>query len=167
VVVEVGLPPVLLGLVLVRGMDVIERRVVVLVSVRGEQVAPVLSLMQVVRHVEVLVAMHDRLVLVMASRAPLHRQTSSDRSRLRLPDATPRARERTEDPAREKRPGGQDPRRASLPREDRRELLAGVSSVTAIFTAPPHRSSSPRSMSNAETGAAERVRKGHLRCVPL
>jgi len=50
----------------VRDVHVLQRGVVVLVSVGGEQVAPVLSLMQVVRDVIVLVAVLQGLVLMMS-----------------------------------------------------------------------------------------------------
>lgn len=52
--------------VLVRDVHVIHRRVVVLVRVSGEQVPPVLSLVQVVRDVIVLVAVPQGLMLVMS-----------------------------------------------------------------------------------------------------
>jgi hypothetical protein len=54
VIVDVGLAAVLLVDVLVRDVDVLDLRMVVLVRVGGLQVRPVLSAMQVVRHVEVL-----------------------------------------------------------------------------------------------------------------
>lgn len=65
-VVDVCFPPMLLVHVLVRDVHVIYGRMVVLVSVSGEQVPPVLSQVQVVRDVIVLVAMHQGLMLVMS-----------------------------------------------------------------------------------------------------
>jgi hypothetical protein len=66
VIVDVRLPPMLLLHVLVRDVHVFHCRVVVLVSVSGEQVPPVLSLVQIVRDVIVLVAMLQGLMLVMS-----------------------------------------------------------------------------------------------------
>jgi hypothetical protein len=65
-VVDVCFPPMLLLRVLVRDVHVIHCRVVVLVSVSGEQVPPVLSLVQVVRDVIMLVAVLQVLMLVVS-----------------------------------------------------------------------------------------------------
>jgi hypothetical protein len=70
-VVDVCLPPMLLLRVLVRDVHVIHCRMVVLVSVSGEQVSPVLSLVQVMRDVIVLVAVLQVLMLVV-SLVPRH-----------------------------------------------------------------------------------------------
>jgi hypothetical protein len=71
VVVNVGLPPVLFLLVLVRDVHVVHGRMVVLVRVGGEQMPPVLSAVKVVRDVEVLVPVLQGIVLVMTLR-PRH-----------------------------------------------------------------------------------------------
>ena len=76
-IVEVRLAPVLLVHVLVRNVDVIERRVIVIVRVCREQVRPVLSLGEVVGDVEMLVFMNDSVVLVML-RLDRHRRTSPE-----------------------------------------------------------------------------------------
>src|SRR6266542_7122936 len=62
VVVHVPLPAVLLRHVLMGHVDVVHLRVVVLVGVGGEEVAPVLTSMEVVGDVEVLVTMLDGVV---------------------------------------------------------------------------------------------------------
>lgn len=77
VIVDVRLAPVLLAHVPMRNVDVIERRVVVIVCVSREQVSPVLSLGEVVGDVEMLVVMNDGVVLVML-RLDSHRRTSSE-----------------------------------------------------------------------------------------
>src|SRR5215216_6701159 len=84
VVVDVSLAPVLLLDVLMRDVHVLQLGMVVLVHVGGQQVAPVLPSMQVVGHVEVLVIVHRRLVVMAGPRLELldhvhvsHRQTSS------------------------------------------------------------------------------------------
>jgi len=64
VVVDVGLPPVLLVHVSVRDMHVLHGGMVVLVRMGGQQMAPVLSLMQVMRDVVVLVPMLQGVVRV-------------------------------------------------------------------------------------------------------
>jgi hypothetical protein len=74
VVVDMGFPAMLFGFVLVWRVHVLDRRVVVLVGVSGEQMSPVLTAVQVVRHVEVLVTMNHGLVLMVALRALLHRR---------------------------------------------------------------------------------------------
>lgn len=48
----------------VRDVDMLDCCVVVLVTVSGEQMSPVLTTVQVVRHVEVLVTVLDGLVLM-------------------------------------------------------------------------------------------------------
>jgi hypothetical protein len=61
--------------VLVRSVDVFNFGVVVLVRMRGEEMSPVLTTMQVVRDVEVLVPVHHRSVSVMtfcSLRHPTH-----------------------------------------------------------------------------------------------
>ena len=68
-VVHVGLPGMLALHVLVRDVDVLYRGMVVIVGVGGEEVPPVLSLMQIVRHVVVLMMVHDALMLVMTLRS--------------------------------------------------------------------------------------------------
>jgi hypothetical protein len=65
VVVEVRLPAVLFLQVTVRYVDMIHRRVVVLVGVRRQQMPPVLSSVQVVGDVEVLVPVLQSVVLMM------------------------------------------------------------------------------------------------------
>jgi hypothetical protein len=65
VIVEVRLPTVLLLRVTVRDVDVIHRRVVVLVGVRRQQMPPVLSPVQVVSDVEVLMPVLQSVVLMM------------------------------------------------------------------------------------------------------
>lgn len=72
VVVDVRLPPVLLLPVSVRDVHVFDLGVVVLVGVRGEQVHPVLTTMQVVGHVEMLVTVLRSLVVVTTLRLRLH-----------------------------------------------------------------------------------------------
>jgi hypothetical protein len=66
VVVDVGLPWVLLLDVLVRDVHVFDLRVVVVMLVGREEVTPVLASMQVMGHVVVLVAVDNGLVLVTA-----------------------------------------------------------------------------------------------------
>jgi hypothetical protein len=61
----------------VRNVDVIERRVIVIVPVSREQVCPVLSLGEIVGDVEMLVFMNDSVVLVML-RLDSHRRTSPE-----------------------------------------------------------------------------------------
>jgi hypothetical protein len=56
----------------VRDMSMFNRRVVVIVGVGGKKVHPVLTLMKVMRHVVVLVAVLDGLVLV-TTVCPSHR----------------------------------------------------------------------------------------------
>jgi hypothetical protein len=75
VIVDVRLTAVLLVHVPVRNVDVIERRMVVIVCVSREQVSPVLSFGEVVGDVEMLVFMDDSVVLVML-RLNRHRDTS-------------------------------------------------------------------------------------------
>src|SRR5919201_1050294 len=64
VVVDVGLLQVLLVLVFVGLVAVLDRGVVVLVGVAGEQMLPGRAVPQVVGHVQVLVVVHGRLVAV-------------------------------------------------------------------------------------------------------
>lgn len=61
---DVPFPAMLLLDVSVRDVDMLDRCVVVLVTVSGEQMSPVLTTVQVVRHVEVLVTVLDGLVLM-------------------------------------------------------------------------------------------------------
>ncbi len=74
-VVQVCLPPVLLRLVLMRGVHVVNLGVVVLVGVSGKQMSPVLATVQVVRYVEVLVAVHHGFVPMMTLLPLLHGMT--------------------------------------------------------------------------------------------
>jgi hypothetical protein len=71
-IVQVGFPTVFLLHVPMRDVHVLQRRVIVLVRMRGEQVPPVLPRMKVVRHVVVLVSMFQGLVLMMALRFHHH-----------------------------------------------------------------------------------------------
>jgi hypothetical protein len=71
VVVHVGLPPVLLLLVLVGDVHMVHGGMVVLMGVGRQQMTPVLSAMQIVRHVEVLVPVLHGIVLMMTLR-PRH-----------------------------------------------------------------------------------------------
>ena len=71
-VMNVSLSPVLLCLVAMRRMHVVDPGMVVLVGMGGEQVPPVLATMKVMRDVEVLVAMHEGLVPMMALRSLRH-----------------------------------------------------------------------------------------------
>jgi hypothetical protein len=64
VVVHMRLSTMLFLFVDVRDVRMFNRRVVVIVGVGGEKVHPVLTLMKVMRHVVVLVAVLDGLVLV-------------------------------------------------------------------------------------------------------
>ena len=63
-VVDMRFPAMLLFNVPVRDMHVLDASVVVGVAVSGEQVPPVLALMQVVSDVKVLVTVLDGLVLM-------------------------------------------------------------------------------------------------------
>lgn len=72
-VVDVGLPPVLLGLVLMRDVHVLHLRMVVLVGVRRQEMHPVLSSMEIVGDVVVLVAVIERVVVMATSRLRGHR----------------------------------------------------------------------------------------------
>ena len=65
---HVRLSTMLVVLIDVRDVHVLDRRVVVLMRVGGEQMHPVLSLMEVMRDVIVLVAVLQCLVLVVAPR---------------------------------------------------------------------------------------------------
>ena len=76
-IVDVCLASMLLVHVPVRNVDVIERRVIVIVPVSREQVCPVLSLGEIVGDVEMLVFMNDSVVLVML-RLDSHRRTSPE-----------------------------------------------------------------------------------------
>ena len=70
-IVNVRFPAMLLVCVPMGNVHVLERGVIVLVDVSGQQMTPVLSLMQVVRDVIVLVAVFQGPVLVM-SLVPSH-----------------------------------------------------------------------------------------------
>ena len=70
-IVNVRFPAMLLVRVPMGNVHVLERGVIVLVDVSGQQMTPVLSLMQVVRDVIVLVAVFQGPVLVM-SLVPSH-----------------------------------------------------------------------------------------------
>jgi len=72
-VVHVPLPAVLLRHVLMGHVDVVHLRVVVLVGVGGEEVAPVLTSMEVVGDVEVLVTMLDGVVVMVTLCLSRHR----------------------------------------------------------------------------------------------
>jgi hypothetical protein len=72
VVVHMCLSTMFFLFVDVRDMRMFNRRVVVIVGVGGEQVHPVLTLMKVMRHVVMLVAVLDGLVLV-TTVSPSHR----------------------------------------------------------------------------------------------
>jgi hypothetical protein len=63
-VVDMRLSAMLLLDVTVRDVYVLDACMVVVVAVSGEQVPPVLALMQVVRHVKVLVTVLDGIVLM-------------------------------------------------------------------------------------------------------
>jgi hypothetical protein len=65
VIVDVGFPSVFLVEVPVGDVHVIQGGMVVVVGVGGNEMTPVLSLVQVMRHVVVLVPVHQGLVLVM------------------------------------------------------------------------------------------------------
>ena len=65
VIVDVGFPPVFLVEVPVGDVHVIQGGMVVVVGVGGKEMTPVLSLVQVMRHVVVLVPVLQGLVLVM------------------------------------------------------------------------------------------------------
>ena len=67
-IVNMGFPCVLLGLILVGLMGMNDRRVVVLVFVLGSQMGPLLALRQVVGHVGVLMLMDLGLVAVLFRR---------------------------------------------------------------------------------------------------
>jgi len=67
VIVHVSLAPVLLRLIRVRDVNVLNRRVVVIVGVRGQQVTPILPPMEIVGDVVVLVPVLDLIVLVMTA----------------------------------------------------------------------------------------------------
>jgi hypothetical protein len=69
VVVDVRLPAVLLVDVLVGDVDVLDRGMVVLVGVGGQEMDPVLAPMQVVGHVIVLVTVLQSVMLMMAPRS--------------------------------------------------------------------------------------------------
>jgi hypothetical protein len=68
VIVHVRLSTMLLVLIDMRDVDVLDRRVVVLMRVRRQEMHPVLSLMEVMGDVIVLVAVLQRFVLVVAPR---------------------------------------------------------------------------------------------------
>src|SRR5947208_15097425 len=85
-----GFSSMLLVHVLVGDVHVLQCRVVVIVGVGGQQMTPVLSLVQVVRDVVVLVPVPQGLMLVMSLR-PRHRPHPSLRRRLR-PYTAPRNR---------------------------------------------------------------------------
>jgi hypothetical protein len=72
VVVDVGLPSVLLGLILVRDVHVLHLGVVVLVRVSGKEMHPILASMEVMGDVEMLVAMVECVVVMATSRFPSH-----------------------------------------------------------------------------------------------
>jgi hypothetical protein len=66
VVVDVALPPVFLLRIPVRDVHVLHRRMVVIVGMGRQEMAPVLASMHVMRDVEVLVPVLQRLVLMVA-----------------------------------------------------------------------------------------------------
>jgi hypothetical protein len=72
VVVHMRLMAMLFLFVDVRDVRMLNRRVVVIVGVGGQEVHPVLTLMKVVRHVIMLVTMLDGLVQV-TTMSPSHR----------------------------------------------------------------------------------------------
>jgi hypothetical protein len=72
VVVDVGLPTVLLGDVLVRDVRVLDLGMVVLVRVRGEEMDPVLPTMVVMGHVVVLLPVHHGFVMMTTLGRPAH-----------------------------------------------------------------------------------------------
>src|SRR6266496_6225799 len=82
-VVDVRLAAVLLVDVPVGNMHVLHGGMVVRMGVGGEEMSPVLSLMEVVRHVVVLVAMLQGVVL-MTSPLPRHPRSPLPWPRLRL-----------------------------------------------------------------------------------
>jgi hypothetical protein len=87
VIVHVSLAPVLLLGIPMRHVHVLERWMVVLVGVGGQEVPPVLPAMQVMRHVEVLVAVLQRAVLVTGPRLGVHHTEPPDRSSTVRPSA--------------------------------------------------------------------------------
>src|SRR6266498_2563874 len=97
VVVDVGFPPMLLVHVPVGNVYVLECGMIVFVAVGGQQMAPVLSLMQIVRDVIMLVSVLQGFVLVMTLRTrhrahPLLFGPPQERGADRTPgNATPQA----------------------------------------------------------------------------
>jgi hypothetical protein len=73
VVVDVGFPPVLLGLVLVGDVHVLHLGMVVLVGMGRQEMHPVLPSMEVVGDVIVLVAVVEGVVVMATSRLRDHR----------------------------------------------------------------------------------------------
>jgi hypothetical protein len=73
VVVDVGLPPVLLGLVLMRDVHVLDLRVIVLVRMSRQEMHPILASVQVMGDMEVLVAVVEGVVMMATSRLRVHR----------------------------------------------------------------------------------------------
>jgi hypothetical protein len=68
VIVNMGLSTMLFLLIDMRDMHVLDRRVIVFMRVRGQQMHPVLSLMEVMSDVIVLVPVLECFVLVVAPR---------------------------------------------------------------------------------------------------
>jgi hypothetical protein len=73
VVVDVSFSSVFLGLVLMGDVDVLDLRVVVLMGVGGQEMHPVLASMEVVRDVEMLVAVVEGVVVMASSWLCVHR----------------------------------------------------------------------------------------------
>jgi hypothetical protein len=90
VIVDVRLPAVLLVDVLVGDVDVLDGGVIVLVSMGGQEMDPVLTPMQVVSHVIVLVAMLESVMLMMAPRSRHAAHLARSRSVPRGPYTSPR-----------------------------------------------------------------------------
>jgi hypothetical protein len=89
VVVDMGFPSMLLVQVAVGDVHVLQCRMVVLVGVGREKMTPILSLVQVMRHVVVLVAVLQGIMLVVTLR-PRHRPHIPSRDdRLREPTVHP------------------------------------------------------------------------------
>jgi hypothetical protein len=84
VVVDVGFPPVLFGLVLVGDVHVLHLGMVVLVGVCRQEMHPVLPSMEVVGDVIVLVAVVEGVVVMATSRLRDHRALLPSRCRLPL-----------------------------------------------------------------------------------
>jgi hypothetical protein len=74
VVVDVGFPLVLFGLIPMRNVDVFQRGMVVLVRVGGQQMTPILPFVKIMCNVVMLVTVPHGIVVVM-SLPPRHAPT--------------------------------------------------------------------------------------------